>query len=77
MVKLLQILDTSGIDVDNPNIRNCLIRDLISLKDLKHDKAPEGANAYYVSFKPNGVSMSGVSPFDIDIMYGLVEDDKF
>jgi len=78
MVDLMNIIDTSGINVDDPVIRACLVRDLReAFKDVDPKKAPEGCNACYIKLTPTKISRPGVSPFDISMQYGLAEGDKF
>ena len=76
---LERILDTSGIDMDNPDIKLCLETDLRRMDKMRHGEIPEGVDVYKVNVTPSiqTYSMPGMYRFQFEIQYGNKKEDEF
>lgn len=75
---LKRILDTSGIDMDNPGIKLCLRTDLKRMDKLRHGEIPEGVDVYIVKVTPSEETyMPEMYRFHFEIQYGNMNDDEF
>lgn len=75
---LKRMLDTSGIDVTDPEIMFDLETDLRRMDKLRHGEIPEGVDVYRVNVTPSDhVYMPGMYRFKYEIQYGNVEENEF
>lgn len=75
---LTRILNTSGIDVNDPEIQRELKTDLRRMDSLRHEHMPKGVNAYKVTATPSTVTyMLGLHRFKFKIQYGCIDNNKF
>tara|TARA_Y100000310_G_scaffold345322_1_gene463769 strand:+ start:1844 stop:2125 length:282 start_codon:yes stop_codon:yes gene_type:complete len=71
-------VDTSGIDMTDPDIPWELGTDLRRMDHLQHTGAPEGADAYRVTVTPSQRTyVPGFHRFRFEIQYGRVKEDEF
>ena len=72
------MLDTSGIDMEDSEIRLCLNTDLRRMDKLRHEEMPEGVDAYLVNVTPSEETyMPEMYRFHFEIQYGNMNDDEF
>ena len=75
---LKRILDTTEIDIDNPEIRSDLDIDLRRMDLMKHEAAPEDADTYSVVVRPSTKTYYlGLYRFIFNIQYGKMEGEEF
>ena len=74
---LTRILDTTEIDMDNPEILAELDTDLRRMDYMKHEEMPEGSDAYRVKVSPSTRTyMPGLHRFRFEIQYGKMIDGE-
>ena len=75
---LTRILDTSGIDMGNPEIQGELETDLRRMDRLPHNGMPENVDTYKVKVTPSiRTYMPGLHRFRFEIQYGNMKESKF
>ena len=75
---LTRILDTTEIDMTNPEILAELEADLRRMDYLKHECMPEGVDTYRVKVMPSNRTYGlGLHRFIFEIQYGNKTDDQF
>lgn len=75
---LTRILDTTGIDVKDPEITAELNTDLRRMDCLKHLEAPKEAGHYRVKVTPSARTFApGLHRFRFELTYGNLEGEKF
>ena len=73
-----RILDTAEIDTGDNSVMEDLYTDMRRMDQMTHEFAPDNANAYRVTVRPNPESyMSGFHRFIFNIQYGVLEGDRF
>lgn len=73
-----RILDTSGIDNDDPEIASELRTDLRRMDHLEHADMPDGCDAYRVKVLPSARTYQpGLHRFSFEIQYGNLIDEEF
>ena len=74
---LTRILDTTEIDMDNPEIRAELETDLRRMDHMKHEEMPEDSDAYKVRVLPSTRTyMPGLHRFRFIMQYGKMLDGE-
>jgi hypothetical protein len=75
---LTRMLDTSGIDMNDPLIKSELEIDLRRMDRLKHEEMPDGVNAYNVIITPSTRTYSPLlHRFLFEIQYGCIIGNNF
>jgi len=75
---LMRILDTSGIDIKDPEIHSELHVDLRRMDHMPHERAPLGVDAYRVEVTPSTQTyFPGLHRFRFKIQYGKINGDEF
>ncbi|MEK6933427.1 MAG: hypothetical protein AABW75_00960 [Nanoarchaeota archaeon] len=74
---LTRILDTTEIDMNNPEIRVELNTDLRRMDHLRHEEMPEGSGVYRVKVMPSTRTyLPGLHRFRFEIQYGNMLDGE-
>lgn len=74
---LTRILDTTEINMNDPEIQAELRTDLRRMDRLRHEEMPEGCDSYRVKVMPSTRTyMPGLHRFRFEIQYGNLVDDK-
>lgn len=75
---LTRILDTSEIDMSDPEIRSELETDLRRMNYMEHYDIPKGANAYTVTVRPSSQTYRhSLHRFTFEIRYGRMNNGEF
>ena len=75
---LKRILDTSGIDMNDPEIKWELETDLRRMNRLPHKNMPKNVDTYKVKVTPSTQTyMQGLHRFIFEIRYGMIKKGKF
>jgi hypothetical protein len=75
---LTRILDTSNIDMDDPEIRAKLEIDLKRMDHLDHREFAEGCDAFMVVVRPHPEFYHpSLYRFRFELKYGTIKDDEF
>lgn len=75
---LTRILDTTAIDMKDPEIRRELEIDLKRMDRLPHDESPKNSNAYKVNVTPSTQTYHpGLHRFRFLIQYGELAGEQF
>ncbi len=75
---LTRILDTSKIDIEDPQIRRELNQDLRRMDRLKHVEMPDDVDTFKVKVKPSSITYhAGLHRFVFELQYGNMVEDEF